>query len=108
MKRRTFTRQLTFSLITGALAAAQAFAQGTPPAALTQTQAPIKLIVPFTPGTGMDTIAYIPDPVDPSVMHSIITNALNVACRTDCATAITELSYKWITNIAAVNKLHHT
>ena len=57
MKRRTFTRQLTFSLITGALAAAQAFAQGTPPAALTQTQAPIKLIVPFTPGTGIDLIA---------------------------------------------------
>jgi tripartite-type tricarboxylate transporter receptor subunit TctC len=57
MKRRSFTRQLTFSLITCALATAQAFAQGTPPAALTQTQAPIKLIVPFTPGTGIDLIA---------------------------------------------------
>ena len=57
MKRRTFSSQLIFSLLAGALAATPAFAQGTPPAALVQTQAPIKLIVPFTPGTGIDLIA---------------------------------------------------
>ncbi|MDE3232276.1 MAG: tripartite tricarboxylate transporter substrate binding protein [Pseudomonadota bacterium] len=57
MKRRTFASQLIFSLLAGALAATTTFAQGTPPAALTQTQAPIKLIVPFTPGTGIDLIA---------------------------------------------------
>ena len=57
MKRRTFSSQLIFSLLAGALAATPALAQSTPPAALTQTQAPIKLIVPFTPGTGIDLIA---------------------------------------------------
>ena len=62
MKRRTFASQLIFSLLAGALAATTTFAQGTPPAALTQTQAPIKLIVPFTPGTGMDTIARVVGP----------------------------------------------
>jgi tripartite-type tricarboxylate transporter receptor subunit TctC len=57
MNRRNFTRQFTFTLLTGFLAAAHAFAQGTPASVLTNAQAPIKLIVPFTPGTGIDLIA---------------------------------------------------
>ena len=48
MNRRNLTRHLTFTLLAGVLATATAFAQ---------TQAPIKLIVPFTPGTGIDLIA---------------------------------------------------
>ena len=57
MKRRNFTHQITLTLFAGVLAAANALAQGTPPSVLTGTQAPIKLIVPFTPGTGIDLIA---------------------------------------------------
>ncbi|MCX7262497.1 MAG: tripartite tricarboxylate transporter substrate binding protein [Burkholderiales bacterium] len=57
MKRRNFTSKMTFSLLAGILLAANALAQGTPPSVLTGTQAPIKLIVPFTPGTGIDLIA---------------------------------------------------
>ncbi len=57
MKRRNFTLQTTFSLLAGILLGANAFAQTAPPSVLTGTQAPIKLIVPFTPGTGIDLIA---------------------------------------------------
>ena len=57
MKRRYFTSQFSFALLAGVLATANAFAQGLPPSILTVTQAPIKLIVPFTPGTGIDLIA---------------------------------------------------
>ena len=48
MNRRNVTRHLTLTLLAGVLATATVFAQ---------TQAPIKLIVPFTPGTGIDLIA---------------------------------------------------
>lgn len=57
MNLHNLTRQLTFTLVAGVLATANAFAQSTPPAALANSQAPIKLIVPFTPGTGIDLIA---------------------------------------------------
>jgi tripartite-type tricarboxylate transporter receptor subunit TctC len=57
MKRRNFTSQFSFALLAGVLAAANAIAQSLPPSILTGTQAPIKLIVPFTPGTGIDLIA---------------------------------------------------
>ncbi|MFM7005102.1 MAG: tripartite tricarboxylate transporter substrate-binding protein, partial [Limnohabitans sp.] len=57
MRRRTFFNQWVFAWLASALTVTSALAQGTPPAALTQTQAPIKLIVPFTPGTGIDLIA---------------------------------------------------
>jgi tripartite-type tricarboxylate transporter receptor subunit TctC len=57
MKRRNLTLQMTFSLLAGILLGANVLAQGTPPSVLTGTQAPIKLIVPFTPGTGIDLIA---------------------------------------------------
>ena len=57
MKRRNFTHQISFSLLAGILLEANAFAQIAPPSVLTGTQAPIKLIVPFTPGTGIDLIA---------------------------------------------------
>jgi tripartite-type tricarboxylate transporter receptor subunit TctC len=57
MKRRNFTHQISFSLLAGILLGANAFAQIAPPSVLTGTQAPIKLIVPFTPGTGIDLIA---------------------------------------------------
>jgi tripartite-type tricarboxylate transporter receptor subunit TctC len=57
MKRRSFSLQFTFTLLAGVLAVTHAFAQSSPPSVLTATQAPIKLIVPFTPGTGIDLIA---------------------------------------------------
>jgi tripartite-type tricarboxylate transporter receptor subunit TctC len=57
MKRRNFTLQFSFSLLGGILLSANALAQAAPPSVLTGTQAPIKLIVPFTPGTGIDLIA---------------------------------------------------
>jgi tripartite-type tricarboxylate transporter receptor subunit TctC len=57
MKRRNFSLQFTFTLLAGVLAVTHAFAQSSPPSVLTATQAPIKLIVPFTPGTGIDLIA---------------------------------------------------
>lgn len=57
MRRITFFNQWVFAWLASALTVTSALAQGTPPAALTQTQAPIKLIVPFTPGTGIDLIA---------------------------------------------------
>ena len=57
MIRRNFTFKITFSLLAGIFLGANALAQGTPPSVLTGTQAPIKLIVPFTPGTGIDLIA---------------------------------------------------
>ena len=57
MKRRHFTHRITFALLAGFLFASSAPAQNTPASVLTSSQAPIKLIVPFTPGTGIDLIA---------------------------------------------------
>ena len=57
MKRRHFTHRITFALLAGFLFASNAPAQNTPASVLTSSQAPIKLIVPFTPGTGIDLIA---------------------------------------------------
>ena len=57
MKRRNFTLQSSLTLLALILAASNAIAQGSPATVLTSNQAPIKLIVPFTPGTGIDLIA---------------------------------------------------
>ena len=57
MKRRNFSHQITLTLLAGILATANVLAQSAPASVRTSTQAPIKLIVPFTPGTGIDLIA---------------------------------------------------
>jgi tripartite-type tricarboxylate transporter receptor subunit TctC len=57
MNRRKLTLHLSLALLTGIAVTTQAIAQASNAAPPNNAQAPIKLIVPFTPGTGIDLIA---------------------------------------------------
>ena len=57
MNRRKLTLNLSLALLTGIAVTTQAIAQASNAAPPNNAQAPIKLIVPFTPGTGIDLIA---------------------------------------------------